>query len=80
MANSDVILKYSFVMNKNLLRNFFEKNQNIKKVQTVENGLVILLDNGDLYSFGDNSSGNLGQKRSFLEMHNYAHDFSLVID
>lgn len=36
-------------------------------MKVVDNSILVLLENGELYSWGDNSWGNLGHNRSFLD-------------
>ena len=42
------------------------KQSKVKKVRMVKNSAVILLENGDLITWGDNTTGNLGVPRSEL--------------
>jgi len=44
-----------------------KQKSKIQKIQVVNWSIVVLLENGFLFSWGDNSSGNLGQSRSILE-------------
>ena len=41
-----------------------KENSNVKKLQVVEESIAMLLENGSLYTWGNNSSGNLGLKRT----------------
>jgi len=41
---------------------------NVKKIKVVESAVVVLLENGELLTWGDNASGNLGVYRSELAL------------
>lgn len=41
---------------------------------------MILLENGNLYSWGDNTRGNIGHNRSILEIHDVKSEFPRLVE